>query len=118
MGDTGQNNRAADFGPEGSSQTRALLMFGVLAAKCWRPVASCAVLDDAGQAPLRLDTSVSSSVKEGLYLLPKVVVRVKWANYIKKAAHNNNRYRLLLCPHCLKTTQIFQSGSELTRAGK
>ena len=118
VGDTGQNNRAADFGPKGSSQTRSLLVFGVLAAKCWRPVASCAVLDDAGQAPLRLDTSISSSVKEGLYLLPKVVVRVRWANYIKKAAHNNNGYRLLLCPHCLKTTQIFQSGSELTGAGK
>lgn len=88
------------------------------AVKCWRPVASCAVLDDPGQAPLCLDTSISSSVREGLCLLPKVVVRVKWANYIKKAAHSNNGYWLLLCPHCLQTTQIFQSGSELTRAGK
>lgn len=47
---------------------------GVAARDQWH---WCAVLDDLGQAPLHLDASISSSVKEGLYLCPKVVVRVE-----------------------------------------
>ena len=47
---------------------------GVAARDQWH---CCAVLGALGQAPLRLDASVSSSVKEVLYLCPNVVVRVK-----------------------------------------